>query len=103
MIESCMGTDWGDVDRDRDFDRFVAKRAMETATLFRRNPDGAQSDCTAAMGLGRESRYRRGDNSRAIGPRGECITTGLRQLKEVGGAASYAAWSDSRVVLGLGD
>lgn len=52
--------------------------AMKTDTLFRRNPDSTLSDWTDAMGLGSESRYLRGDNSRAIVPRSKCITGDLR-------------------------
>ena len=44
----------------------------------------------------------RGANTQAIGARVECWSGGERQVAEVRGAASYAAWNDTRLVFGLG-
>ena len=219
-IESCMGADWGDFDRDGDFDLFVSNMAFETNTLYRREPDATFSDRTDVLGLGRPSlmwvgsgakftdqdldgdldlallnghvldnverfdstqrfaqqavlfvqggdgRFAiaadagpyfaerhvarglaagdldgdgdvdlvavhrsegpellenlaigagragpawigvdlrgKGGNSRAIGARVECVAGGRRQMEEVRGAGSYAAWNDTRIVFGLG-
>ena len=54
-IESCMGADWGDIDRDGDFDLFVSNMAFETNTLYRCEPDSTFSDRTDLLGLGRPS------------------------------------------------
>lgn len=50
--EACMGTDWGDVDQDGDFDLIAANLAMETNTLYVNDGDGFFSDRSEISGIG---------------------------------------------------
>ena len=50
--EACMGTDWGDVDQDGDFDLIAANLAMETNTLYINDGGGFFSDRSEVSGVG---------------------------------------------------
>ncbi len=54
--EACMGTDFGDIDGDGDFDLLVANLAVETNTLFRNEGNGLFDDQSVSTGLGPPSR-----------------------------------------------
>ena len=52
LATASMGTDFGDVDRDGDFDLVVTNLDMEVNTFFRNDGAGAFTDRSTASGLG---------------------------------------------------
>jgi hypothetical protein len=52
VTTAAMGTDFGDIDHDGDFDLIVANLAMEVNTLYRNDGTGHFDDRSTATGLG---------------------------------------------------
>ena len=55
--QSCMGTDFGDYDRDGKLDLIVTNLEFETHTLYRNKGDGTFEDSTHETGLGPATFY----------------------------------------------
>jgi len=86
----------GDLDQDGDVDLVVAHwqerpELLENATIR----DGQGPAWIGIELVGADA------NSRAIGARIECAAVGRRQVDEVRGIASFAAWNDTRLLFAL--
>jgi enediyne biosynthesis protein E4 len=55
--QSCMGTDWGDYDRDGRLDLIVTNLEFETHTLYHNKGDGTFDDFTQETGLAAATFY----------------------------------------------
>ncbi|MBM4015331.1 MAG: hypothetical protein FJ293_10265 [Planctomycetes bacterium] len=88
-----------DYDDDGDIDLVVVHRSEPPELLENL---AIRPGVTGPAWIGVDLRGK-GGNSRAIGARVECLAAGRRQVEEVRGTGSYAAWNDTRIVFGLGD
>ena len=87
----------GDLDDDGDVDLVFAHWNAAPELLENR----AAQSVPAPGWIGLDLRGK-GANRRALGARVQCIAGELRQVAEVRGEGSYAAWNDTRLIFGLG-
>jgi len=64
--QSCMGTDFGDYDRDGKLDLIVTNLEFETHTLYRNKGDGTFEDSTQETGLAQATFYYAGWGTKFI-------------------------------------